>query len=202
MALSSDLQLATSAVLARQTDPLASVAASALADHGRALEGTLKGIAQDPDLSDQGKANRRGNALQKFQDAIAGWRAEVTQPLEKTAEILEQRLRDAAAPAPIDPIEGLRRELRHGEIRRQLEHLDPLLLQGSFQQLPSEVQEAMRAAPPKLVTSDRGEWKWVSLAPPEPAPMNPELQHVRDLVGALSGLANQAQALAKKEIER
>jgi hypothetical protein len=194
MAIRDDLALHLKT--ARLSDPLGREAGEVLLGLGGRFDDQVTSIAADENLSAAGRSNAMAGVRADLQAAVDGWRGEVLGPLDGTIEAQQKALAAAAAPAPMSELEALRLELRHGEIRRSLEGVDPLALRGSFDELPSSVQAALRDAPPRPVTTDAGGVAWVDVAPAVTAPTSPELQAAQGLRDTLGALATQLTALA------
>jgi len=200
--ISEDFALHAQTTVKASSDPLAAIGAGSLQEAAQQFDQTLARISEDLDLSAAGKSNARGRAFQEFEATVDAWKNSTVGPLERTAEALAEKLAAAAAPAPVEPLEQIRQEIRFAEIRKSLEGIDPILLKGEFNSLPPEVQSALRGAPPRLQRTDGGQWTWQSLAPDTPAPSSPELTAARTLAASLDGLANQALALGEREVGR
>ncbi|MDA0990574.1 MAG: hypothetical protein O3A51_07470 [Verrucomicrobia bacterium] len=196
MAIESDLQVyAHTALRSLGDDPAAHAAAAALLGLASSHDATLEHIDADLNLSELGQAHARTTALGALDAKVGIWSEKVLTPLASMEQAQLEALRLAAAPAPVSELEAVRRELRNAEIRRSVADLDPVFLQGNFHDLPPQIQDAMRDAPPMPVRADSGAIVWVEVAPSRDTLTSPQLKQTQKTRAALEGLMEQLRSL-------
>ncbi len=178
-------------------EPMATESASVIAGLAGEFDKKAGEIEQNRNLSSQGKAAARLEAVAELEARVDGWRGEVVTPLDKAIEGQQRALAEANAPSAISEIDAVRLEIRNAEIRQSLRDVDPLTLRGMFSDLDPEIQSALRSGPLRPQRTDSGELSFVSLAPPVEELSSPELETALQLRDGLSGLATQLVSLAK-----
>ena len=162
------------------------------------FEAQLSKINADRNLSDQGQQAGRHQARLDLAEQLDRLREDlVVGQLDK----MIARTKEALIPKPevVDPVVALTRELRNQSILRQLENLNqnPMVLAATLDELPPEVAEALRSAPPRPAIADNGTLVWESLAPDPVEPTSPELEALENQRIAVEGVISQLSVEAR-----
>lgn len=110
-------------------------------------------IAEDRNLSPEGRLRASQAAREGLYAAVAAWRDRVVGNWDARI-VTESAFLRPQDTRPKDPIERLTREIRHAEIRRQvipLLQVEPVVIPALFAAAPDEVKEAILEAPAQLV---------------------------------------------------
>lgn len=123
---------------------------------GRDFAAAVEVLNSDRDLSSEGRQRRveavRVELAKKVQGELAARLTEIDEGEAKWQGVLR------AVGTPTDPVEALRRELRHAEIRRGLGDLDATQLRLLYEagSTDDEFRMALRSAPPRAVRGEGG----------------------------------------------
>ena len=112
------------------------------------IDGRLAAVDANDDLSDSGKRRRRQQAINEAVQELEAWESQRVGGLIGHASSL--RSSHAAEQKPVDPIEALRAEIRHGEIRAQFRDIDETELAMLWPNLDAETRQAIESAPLRL----------------------------------------------------
>ena len=127
-----------------------------------------KAIAGDRRLTEAGRGEALGKLTAKTLQNLDGWNEKIPAALTLRIGVEAASLRRKTEPkVPSDPMERLTRELRYAEIRRGLEGIDPVMLELSYGSMGEDVQAAIREAPPRVVSGDKGLPRVQPLVSPE-----------------------------------
>jgi len=119
------------------------------------LDVRLTSIAEDRNLSDDGRTNARSVGEAAAREAGRAWRTrnDLTPRIASEVAALQ---RASARPLPTDQTERILREMRAAEIRRGLAGMDPLMAEATFAGADSSVRDAMAEGPPRVAVSPTG----------------------------------------------